>query len=160
MFNLNLNNLTEEDKERIRSYVITNFEKEKKARRVVLFVLSIALPVFLAGMGLVIGGSTGEIILAWLMPMLGLFLAIMFHGISLMLETKSGQRQLRAELVKKAQMELFVKRLTDQGLADELFSEEEAEKPKRQLALSDDGEIVSAEEILEAERRAKQKGAG
>jgi len=158
MFNLNPNNLTEQDKEAIRRYVAEKFAGEKKTRRIIFFILALIIPLFLAGLGFFLANIEGSIFLAWVMPTIGLLLALLMHGLSAGLEGKAGDAELRKQLVQRAQMELFVKRLTGQSLTDELFPEEDAEKPKRQLALSEDGEIVSAEEILESERRAKGKG--
>jgi hypothetical protein len=75
------------------------------------------------------------------MMMMGGVLGAMFQGIALALDTKSGEAQMR-------------ERATARALSSELMrlsqeAAEEADKPKREMRLSDDGELMDVDAPIE-----------
>jgi hypothetical protein len=96
------------------------------------------------GDDMVIGGMV-------LLSMTG-FIGLLFNGISLVMETKAGQRQIRERLI-AAEMGKALLNLDDEG---------EEQKAKRTMALSDDGELVEVveDDLLtdELQQRAARRG--
>ncbi|MBL8163109.1 MAG: hypothetical protein JNJ61_14075 [Anaerolineae bacterium] len=96
------------------------------------------------GDDLVIGGMV-------LLSMTG-FIGLLFNGISLALESKAGQQRMRERII-AAEMGKALLKLDD---------EDEEEKAKRTMALSDDGELVEVieDDVLaeELHKRAERRG--
>lgn len=80
------------------------------------------------------------------------FIGLMFNGLSLMLDTRMGQQRIRERVI-AAEMGKALLRLDEN---------DNAEKAKRTLALSDDGELVEVveDDLLteELHRRAERRG--
>lgn len=80
------------------------------------------------------------------------FIGLMFNGLSLMLDTRMGQQRIRERVI-AAEMSKALLRLDEN---------DDGEKAKRTLALSDDGELVEVveDDLLteELHRRAERRG--
>jgi hypothetical protein len=124
--------------------------KQKRAVRVVFFVVSLLMVLIfgIVGWGMYstvldtissdVAGILGG---ALTMMMMGGVLGAMFQGIALALDTKSGEAQMR-------------ERATARALSSELMrlsqeAAEEADKPKREMRLSDDGELMDVDAPIE-----------
>lgn len=124
--------------------------KQKHTVRVVFFIVSLLMVIIF---GIVAWGMYSSVLDtissdvagtlggALTMMMMGGIMGVMFQGIALALDNKSGEAQMR-------------ERATARALSTELirFSQEaaeEADKPKREMRLSDDGELMDVEAPIE-----------
>jgi hypothetical protein len=117
-------------------------QKQKRMMRVVFFGIS----TFMLGLFTVLGfGMSGELLAsmnpdtadqirgAITMMMMGGFMGVLFQGIMLGVDSKAGEASMREQATARA-LSRELMRLSAEDAA-------EAEKPKRQVRLTDDGEL-------------------
>lgn len=144
----------------IREYVEKHLPRYKVTTKLTLFAVNLILFVVFTVITLAAASSAGvlatigqdlanlqkttdPIAVAVMLPLVGWFTALILHGVTLLMDTKMAERQMRAQLAMRA-MGHKLSEATSQP----------AEKPKRDQAmrLSEDGELVPVDE--EAESRA------
>ena len=144
------------DYRRVRKYVDENLSKQKNITQRVFFFISLGMFIlfnFFAWIAFNLGQHEDEVVGAGIMLTVGWGVSILYHFITMMLNTKAGERQMRESLTLRGiQQELA--RLGMEGIS-ELG---EMEKPKRRetVQLSDDGELV---DYTDAEMPARKTSA-
>lgn len=138
----------------IRKRAEEQIQRDKRTMRVAFFVVNfllyilfmiIAWGMFLGNGGGRLNPSNGDDPITGAMIMLSVigFLGVMFQFVSLMVETKAGERQMRERAMGRALSEEMLR------LAEE--SGEPQEKAKHMMQLSDDGELEAIVDEGDAE---------
>jgi hypothetical protein len=131
------------DYQAVSKLVDEDVRKQKATARLVLFIVSLSLFVMFSifGWGMYstvldtissdVAGTLGG---ALTMLMMGGFLGVLFQGILLGMDSKAGESQMREKATARALSNELMRLGTEAA--------REAEKPKREMQLSDDGELV------------------
>lgn len=144
----------------IREYVEKHLPRYKVTTKLTLFAVNLILFVVFTVITLAAASSAGVLAtigqdlanlqkttdpaaVAVILPLIGWLTALILHGVTLLMDTKMAERQMRAQLAMRAMGHKLSEAVS-----------QPAEKPKRGQAmrLSEDGELVPVDE--EAERRA------
>lgn len=133
------------DYKAVSKQVDEDVRKQKGTARLIFFLISLFMLIFfsIAGWGMyssvldsISFDVANTLASALIMLTVGGFMGVLFQGIALGFDTKAGETQMR-------------ERATARALSSELMrlsqeAAEEADKPKREMRLSDDGELVEA----------------
>lgn len=153
--------MTTSDSERaaIREYIDRNLPGAKWRQRIALAgVNGLLFVIFnVVAWGLIISERatvSGEMFAAALMLSIGWGAGLLMHVLSTILEGQAGETQLRKQLALQARIERAVYGTT----VDDLAAPAEKDKPKRDrvMALSDDGEMIPADELDDESRRSRR----
>ena len=151
----------------IRKRVEEGVKRQKQITRTVLFVVNLCVYILfmIIGWGIFlssggaeassaagVGRSQSPLIGAMIMLSMSGFLSIMFQGISLSLDTRSGEESMRSKLVSR----LISREMLKMGL-DEA---DENEKRKGMMRLTEDGELEAVEDEAALTGEAALKRAG
>jgi hypothetical protein len=138
------------EREAIRDYIERNLAGAKWKQRIALAgvngLLFLIFNVIAWGIILSARASISEQAFAGtLMLSIGWGVGLFMHVLSVLLEGKAGETQLRKNLVLQARIERAVYGTT----ADDLYAPAEKDKRKRDqaMALSDDGEMIPVDEL-------------
>jgi uncharacterized membrane protein len=141
------------DYQAVRKDVEVQLDKRKRLSRLIFFITSLFMYVLFMLMGWDMASSANILasentIGAMVMLSVAGFIGVLFQFISVMLDTKNAEDQLRKQLMGEA--------LGAQILR--IGSAAEKAKPKREMTVSDDGELepVSMDELLDEQETARR----
>ncbi len=145
----------------VRRSVEQGLKREKMMMRLITFVVNLIMFIVFSIIVVAVAAANPELGKAILeknnplgvlvaLPMTGWLVSLIFHAVSLILETKVGERQMRDRVMVR-ELGKRMLGLTDDG--------EFYEKPKREQAmrLSDDGELVPDEQAVQVKQRVNRE---
>ncbi|MDX2138722.1 MAG: hypothetical protein SF123_11565 [Chloroflexota bacterium] len=141
------------DYQAVREEVEVQLDKRKRQTRLTLFIVNLFLYILFMILGWGMASTTGMAESAvGGMAMLSTvgFLGVLFQFILVMLDTKNGEDQLRRQLMGEAIGAHILR----------MGSTAEKAKAKREMTLTDDGELepVSMDELLDEQEAARRGG--
>ncbi|MFN8374848.1 MAG: hypothetical protein U0694_18455 [Anaerolineae bacterium] len=147
------------DYKALRRRVEEGVKKEKNAARGVLFAISASILVMLIALGWGIAGDAGILrddagLAVVAILTIATFVSVLFHGITLSMDTRSGDASIRERLMKRELSEEMLRMGLDEDVE---------EKRKRTMRLSEDGELEeivdeSPSDVVIDEEQPRQRG--
>lgn len=165
-----LPNLDDTQRAELRRRVEAAMRREKRVVRWVLFFISLGIGVLFALIAIIIAATTPGIAEAFaraddatpaimVLPMIASFLAILFQGIGLAIDSGAGDREMRTRLTRTEQSDM----LMDEALgSDDDLVGIKRKRDETTYRLSDDGEIIPDSDLelnpnaVDAGRRASR----
>jgi len=136
-------------------------KRRKTGARWVFFIVSLFMVILFSVIGFGIAASQGvlsneDVTGAMVMLTMGGFMSVMFQFISLMLETKAGEANMRERLIARELGEEMLR----MGLEEDV-----EQKRKRRMRLASDGELEeivddSASDLIVDEEQPRQRSSG
>ncbi|MFN8374849.1 MAG: hypothetical protein U0694_18460 [Anaerolineae bacterium] len=149
------------DYKAVRRRVEEGLKRRKTAARWVFFIVSLFMVILFSIIGFGIAASQGalnneDVAGAMVMLAMGGFMSVMFQFISLILETKAGEANMRERLIARELGEEMLRMGTDEDVR---------EKRKRVMRIASDGELEeivdeSPSDVIIDEEQPRQRRSG
>jgi hypothetical protein len=160
------------DYKELNEQVEQKVNRQRKWAKGVFFGVSVGLTLLFNGLAWVMVGSNPELrnlppeagaavggALAFLTVASGM--GILYHGLSLLMDSKAALKQMRGRVVAQE----FSEQLLQQGLAQQGLAQQDDQKAKRlsvsddqPVTVSDDGELVPLEEYEQQQAKRASRG--
>jgi hypothetical protein len=145
------------DASRIRRYVDQNIKKARRTQTLILLGVNFGMYVLFNLMAWIIALTSNptndQMIGSLIMLSIGWTVSLFMHGVAAWTDSDTGQRQLRQQLALKAVQQAIGQSALEAAEASEV---PEKRKHEQVVELSDDGELIPAEEV-EAEPKQKEE---